>query len=322
MRVNYELELPSRRSALRTALLLGGALVAGVVCAEGVAMAQGRNKASECGAKEDEWIPLFDGKSLEGWHATPRVYGPTYPGGPTFTRDREIVRESLLYPAQWHVEDGMIVGRQDPDHPGFGGFLLTDRHFMNFELKIEVNNDWPTDSGILLRKADRDWSGIQVLLDHRPSGGIGGYFGNGIASFHAIKFVLDRKPDGSGLYVLDPKLSLESVTPEKAALLDYFASEETFLKTWKWQDWNEFTIKSVGKYPQITTHINEVLISKIDLGKLQWPHYDKEAMFGLLGYSGSIALEIHDNVGTGALAAARWGVGAKCRWRNIRLREL
>lgn len=309
----------TRRSALRGAALLGGSL-AGSVMGTHAATAKTRG-SDECKPKNGEWISLFDGKSLDGWHATPRIFGPIYPGGPHYNIDPEIVRQSPLYPAQWYVEDGAIVGRQDPDHPGFGGFLLTDRHFMDFELKIEVNTDWPTDSGISMRKADRDWSGIQVLIDHRPAGGIGGYFGNSLGGFHAIKFALDRKPDGSGLYVLDPANPLEPVTPAKVALLEYFASEETFLKTWKWQGWNEFTIRSVGKYPRITTHINDVLISKIDLAKLQWPNYDKDAMFGWLGYSGSIGLEVHEN-GKGDLGAARWGVGAKCRWRNIRIREL
>ena len=171
-----------------------------------------------------------------------------------------------------------------------------------------------------MRKADRDWAGIQVLIDHREGGGIGGYFGNSLAMFHAIKYQVDRKPDGSGLYILGPNAAIEPMTPEKQALLQYFASEEDFLKAWKWLGWNEFTIRSVGRIPQISTHINGVLISKIDLGKINWPNYDPEGMFGLLGHSGSIALEVHDS--GRQVGDFRWARGAKCRFRNIRIREL
>lgn len=56
-----------------------------------------------------KWIPLFDGKSLNGWHAIP--------GG------------------EWKVEDGSVVGRskkEDARH----GLLVTDRQFSNFELHV------------------------------------------------------------------------------------------------------------------------------------------------------------------------------------------
>ncbi|MCX2749571.1 hypothetical protein OOZ51_17390 [Arthrobacter sp. MI7-26] len=40
----------------------------------------------------------------------------------------------------------------------------------------------------------------------------------------------------------------------------------------------------------------------------------------MLGDSGHIALEVHDN--DAMFGEARWGVGAQCRWRNIRIKEL
>ena len=325
----------TRRDAMRGALMVGGLAVGGTTATDAIGQsAVGKPAAAQREVQAGQWISLFDGKTLNGWHSTPRIYGPLYPGAPPMQSpivSPEHVRQSKLYPAQWSVEDGAIVGQHHPDHPGYGGFLLTDRHFMDFELKFEVNNDWPTDSGISMRKADRDWAGIQVLIDHRPAGGIGGYYGNGLGGFHAVKFAVDAKPDGSGLYVLKPGqnpngaesmfASVDVVTPENQALLEYFASEEEFLRTWKWKGWNEFTIRSVGKIPQITTHINNVLISKIDLLKIKWPNYDPDEMFSLVGWSGSIALEVHDNA-PGTPGDSRWGKGAKCRYRNIRIREL
>ena len=119
----------SRRDALRGAAVLGGGLTIGGAASGALAQRRGKGKADK-----GEWITLFDGKTLDGWHSTPRLYGPLYPGGPNINRDPENVRQSKLYPAKWAVEDGAIVGQQDPDHPGFGGFLLTDRHFQDFEL--------------------------------------------------------------------------------------------------------------------------------------------------------------------------------------------
>ena len=57
-----------------------------------------------------EWKPLFDGKTLKGWHALP--------GG------------------NWKVEKGMIVGtseKSDPRH----GLLVTDNIYTDFELRIK-----------------------------------------------------------------------------------------------------------------------------------------------------------------------------------------
>lgn len=57
-----------------------------------------------------DWQPLFDGKTLKGWH--------TLPGG------------------NWKVENGMIVGtseKSDPRH----GLLVTDKIYNDFELRIK-----------------------------------------------------------------------------------------------------------------------------------------------------------------------------------------
>ena len=40
----------------------------------------------------------------------------------------------------------------------------------------------------------------------------------------------------------------------------------------------------------------------------------------VLGERGHIALEVHDN--DSMFGEARWGKGAQCRWRNIRIKEV
>ena len=57
-----------------------------------------------------KWQPLFDGKTLKGWH--------TLPGG------------------NWEVEKGMIVGTSDKSDPRHG-LLVTDKTYKDFELRIK-----------------------------------------------------------------------------------------------------------------------------------------------------------------------------------------
>lgn len=274
----------------------------------------------------DTPIRLFDEETLAGWHATPRLFSPFWPGGPSASMDSPEYREqAVLYPAKWSVEDGVIVGEQWPAGSGYGGFLMTDASYGDFELTLEANPDWPADTGIYLRKTEDNWAGIQVLVDHRQSGGIGGFFGNGIGAFVALPFAVRAIEEGGapvGITIEEPGAadSLQPIAEENQNLLTYAATGQDFLDVWKWREWNEFKIRCVGTYPVITVWINGLKISEIDLGRLQHPNYDKDTMLETLGRSGPIAFEVHENDRN--MGEKRWGTGAKCRWRNIRIVEL
>ncbi|HET7476878.1 MAG TPA: DUF1080 domain-containing protein [Dermatophilaceae bacterium] len=275
------------------------------------------------------WRDLFDGSTLTGWHPRPRVYGPLWPGGPSpqetvsWIPDNYNVR-AREYPAIWDVQDGAIVGRQDPDHPGWGGYLVSDETFGDFELVLDMWPDWPADTGVMLRRRDETWEGFQVLVDHRKSGSIGGFFGNGTGGFHAVPFVLDIETDETGrparLVEEDPSTSQEPVTAEKRSLLTQAGLAADFLQTWHWADWNHLRIRCVGAKPVITTWVNDVLVAEVDLNTMRHPHYDADAVLSVLGPRGHLALEVHDN--DPVFGESRWGRGARCRWRNIRVREL
>src|SRR5690242_19922938 len=151
-----------------------------------------------------------------------------WPGGPEVSELADWVpsnynERAARYPAVWTVQDGAIVGRQDPDHPGWGGYLVSDATFGDFELELEMNPDWPADTGVMLRRRPEAWEGFQVLVDHRKFGSIGGFFGNGVGGFHAIPYVLDVRHDASGtpvsLVVEDPATSVEPFTADKRSLL-------------------------------------------------------------------------------------------------------
>jgi hypothetical protein len=74
---------------------------------------------------------------------------------------------------------------------------MTEETFGDFELEYEMRPDWQTDTGILVRQHPVGTVGFQVLCDHRPDGGIGGFFTNGLGSYLAAPFVAKRscRPD-------------------------------------------------------------------------------------------------------------------------------
>lgn len=276
------------------------------------------------------FVPLFNGRDLSGWFATRRMYGSIWPGGPTVFEARpgrfpaDYDERAAEHPAVWTVEDGAIVGRQDAPGSGWGGYLVSERTYGDFELVLEANPDWPADTGIMLRKKADSWHGLQVLVDHRKSGCVGGFYGNGIGGFHAVPFPLDALYDADGravgLQEEDPDTSLEPWTPAKRDMLTYAAGADEFLAAWRFGDWNEIRVMIVGRKPAATVWINGLKFSAIDLATLVAPNYDAHAVAELLGPRGHIAFEVHDN--DPGLGVHRWAPGAACRWRNIRIREL
>ncbi len=277
----------------------------------------------------DGFVPLFDGTTLAGWYSVPRVYGTEYPGGPALLERFEALGltppvEPEKHPARWFVEDGVLIGEQDAPGSGYGGYLVSEQAFGDFELVLEMRPDWPADTGVMLRRRPDSWEGFQVLVDHRPSGGIGGFFGNGLASFSAVPFAVDVELDADsrpvGLVADNPATSVEPVTEEKRSRLRYAADVDDFLKVWRWDEWNELWIRCVGALPVITTWVNGLKIGELDTATLDSPNYDPAAVLGVLGERGHIALEVHDN--DSMFGEARWGKGAQCRWRNIRIRNI
>lgn len=283
------------------------------------------NEAKDVGG----FRPLFDGKTLAGWRPIPRVFGHLYPGGPSVSamlkeRGIPLPFEPEKHTAHWFVENGYIVGEQETPGGGYGGYLITEDTFGDFELVLEARPDWPADTGIMVRRRRDDWAGFQVLLDHREGGGIGGFFGNGLASFMAAPFKIKSVRDAAGkvvgLQADTPEDSLEPLLPEQRERLNYAADVDDFVMAWKWGDWNEMRIRVVGAMPTITTWVNGLKIAELDTATMQAANYDPAAILDELGPRGHIALEVHDN--DTIFKDARWGHGAQCRWRNIRIRDL
>jgi len=262
---------------------------------------------------------LFDGKTLAGWHAMPRVQAPKSPGGklnPAYER-------ALKSRGRWTIQNGVLIGEQDPPASGLGGYLVSDEAFDDFELQIEARPDWRVDTGVLVRTVPEGNVGFQVLIDHRPHGGIGGYYGNGLGGFHAwtYGFTGETDPDGRLLRLVPEKPS-EPAMGNQTVPLDFAAPAETFLRVWKLNDWNVFRIRSVGTVPHLTTWINGEKIAELDTAKMQASRWDAKAALDKVGRKGHIALEVHSNGPGDPLGKDRWAPGAVCRWRSIYIKPL
>jgi hypothetical protein len=270
------------------------------------------------------FVKIFDGETLAGWHKESRLPMPRVPGGPAPDKESANYKKALTSKGLWIVEEGAIVGGQDPPGSGLGGYLVSDKEYGDFELMIDIKPDWPVDTGVLIRAAREGVPGIQVLVDHRKSGGIGGFYGNGLGGYHALPYAFDVKRDKDGkaigLVSESPKTTNEPVTEEKKKLLAYAAPVDEFLSIWKWEDFNTFKIRCEGKYAYLTTWINGIKICELDTAKIVHPGYYREDIFKRFGSKGYISFEVHDN--DPLIGKERWWPGAVCRWKNIYIKEL
>ena len=273
----------------RREVCLGGAFSAAL---GRIARVQGMTRQNE------GFRPLFDGVSLKGWQQ----------------QARSMTRPSL---GSWTVRDGVIVGGQDPQGSGLGSYLVTEEAFADFEFQIEARPDWPVDTGILVRTVPQGNVGFQVLVDHRPHGGIGSFYGNGLAGIHAYNYAFSAERDKDGrLARLIPE---EPSEPTNRIPLDFAAPVEVFLRSWKVNDWNHFRIRSVGALPVLTTWINGERISELNTARIEAKGWDPKAIIEKIWRAGHIAVEVHDN---DRMGKDRWWPGAVCRWRNISVKTL
>jgi len=139
-----------RRVELTSAVLM-------LVCLLGVCA------ATAFGAdKESGFVPLFDGKTLSGWHA--------------------------IGVGEWTVEDGVIVGRKKAEREF--GHLVTDRTFKDFTIRLKFKAV-KGNSGLYFRIEEKGFSGVsgfQAEIDaNRDVGGL--YETNGRA------WVVKPKPE-------------------------------------------------------------------------------------------------------------------------------
>ena len=230
------------------------------------------------------WI--FNGEDLTGWHKNPERIGHGTGGS-------------------WIVEKGAIAGEQDPPDSGNGGILLSDKVYGNFEVIFETNPDWGPCSGFFMRSTQTGKC-YQMMIDYHDKGNVGEIYREGLDGQNNRTFNLD------GTYADADKKKLLSIqaskvpTPEKGpAPGEPRFDLSKWSEVWKLGEWNTVRCRVVGNPPTIETWINGTQITK----------YTSDKKFeGVLGDKGHIAFQVH-----GGYA---WPVGAKVRFRNVRVKEL
>lgn len=241
-------------------------------------------------APAEGWIELFDGESLAGWHKNPQQIGHGTGG-------------------VWQVEDGSITGEQDPPGSGNGGILLTDRKFGDFELLIDIKPDWGICSGLFLRGNDKGQC-LQMMVDYHDAGNVGQLYGEGLKGFNTRTFDINGKLEGDKLV----GFTTDKHRPAAEVGLVSACEPEAWVKAWNIYDWNTARIIVEGKYPHITTYLNDLKVCEFDGGQSTTPQYDKDHVLEQLGPEGSIAVQVH--------GGKSWPTGAKCRWKNIKIKPL
>ena len=242
----------------------------------------------------DDFKPLFDGKSLAGWHKPPKPIGHGTGG-------------------QWTVENGALLCEQDPPGSGNGGLLFTNEKYGDFELQLEVSPDWGPDSGVFFRCTE-EGHGFQMYVDYHSGGNVGHLRGEMPGNFAIKPFQIEAPLDASGKPVSFTSQPDPRALKWPKNVYEYSCTFEQWQKAWRVNDWNSARIRCVGKYPQITTWINDLKVCHFNGETCPLPEYDKERVFNLLGRTGHIGLQVH--------GGKSWPRGKKCRWRNISIKTL
>lgn len=213
---------------------------------------------------------IFDGKSLKGWH----VSAQTGHSGASMHKSG----------GKWVIQEGAIVGSQDI--PGNGGIILTDRQFGDFEVIVEMKNDYGPDSGLFLRSNEKGQA-YQYMVDYHNNGNLAGIYGEGLSGgIHHRNFDF-----------LDDVTKIQT----KPALVACPIKPEDWPAFWKHGEWNELRARIESNPPKITTWINRVRF--MEFTDTEKRHQD----------AGSIALQVH---GGGDYT------NQFVRYRNVRVKTL
>lgn len=216
-------------------------------------------------ADEDGFVPIFDGKTLSGWSVK---------GGEN----------------RFSVEDGCIKGVAVPSEVGINTFLVTDKSYGDFDLKVEFRIEGGN-SGVQFRSTDRSYDPSIDWCDYPGRRKVFGYQAEITPSGDCTGRIYDEERRGyaHGIVWLDVG------TPK--ARLD--AAKASFRKG----GWNEMRVRCEG--PRIRTWLNGNLVADL------LDDVDRR---------GYVGLQVHvqhppKREGEKFVPGMVW-------WRNVRIREL
>jgi hypothetical protein len=228
-----------------------GGLAAGLSALLGLGVLGTAKQEQQPAAAEKGFVSIFDGKTLKGWHVS--------------AKSGHSAKSKHTRGGRWVVQDGAIVGSQDI--PGNGGLLVTDQQYGDFEVVLEMNNDFGPDSGLFLRSDDQGRC-YQAMIDYHAGGNLMGIYGEGLPG---------GEPHLRNFDFLDRPEKIK----EHACPFPLPVSPADWPRFWKHGQWHELRARIVGNPPHITTWIQGVkFMDYVDTRKR-------------LPDRGAIALQIH-----------------------------
>ncbi len=223
---------------------------------------------------DEGFTSIFDGKTLAGW----KVSAKTGHSGASKNKTG----------GKWEVTDGAMTGTQDI--PGNGGIIITEKEYGDFEIALEMKNDFGPDSGLFLRSTDTGKC-YQAMIDYHANGNLMGVYGEGIGG----------KPHVRNFDFTDKVTEIIVPSKQGPSSVKCPIAPEKWAEFWKHGEWNELRARIEGNPPKITTWIKGVKFME---------YQDTEKR---LADKGGIALQVH---GGGDLTKQF------VRYKNIRVKEL
>lgn len=218
------------------------------------------------------FVSIFDGKSLKGWIVSPKT------GHSRASKN--------MSGGKWEAKEGVLLGSQDI--PGNGGIIITEKKYGDFEVVLEMNNDFGPDSGLFLRSSDTG-DCYQAMIDYHANGNLMGVYGEGRLGGKPNVLNFKFKQDVKDIEIIDYK---PFPCPVTAAEWPQF---------WKHGEWNDLRARIEGNPPHITTWVQGVKF-------MDYTDTEKR-----LPDAGGIALQVH---GGGDFTKQF------VRYRNIRVKEM
>jgi len=259
------------------------------------------NKNIADGVKADQagFVSIFDGKTMAGWNLNAKSGHSSTSGNKSAGR--------------WEIRDGVIIGSQDV--PGNGGLFMTDKTYTDFEIAVDMRNDFGLDSGIFLRSTDTG-SAYQVVLDYRRGGGLGGVYGERTQpGFILQPFSFLDAPD----HIFTEGLDAQGRRFRNPGPVPMPVQLRAWPSFWRHGQWNEIRARVVGTPAHLTTWINGVqFVDYTDtVSRLSEGYIALQVHGGLEFVNGKDWVGVDGSTGGDTDYTKRF-----VRFRNIRLKEL
>lgn len=247
-----------------------------------------KDKVDEVKAGQQGFVTIFDGTSMRGWSVS--------------AKSRHSNASQNRSGGRWEIRDGVLIGSQDV--PGNGGLFITDQKYGDFEVVLDMRNDFGLDSGLYLRSTE-DGMAYQVMIDYRSNGSVAGVYGENMRpGFNVAAFHFLNAPDR--IFTVGEAFPMP-VLP---------AAWTTF---WRHGQWNELRARIVGNPATVTTWVNGVKFA-------EWPDTMPRLSEGYLALQVHGGLEYVQGAPFYSADGSRDGEAdytkRYVRYRNVRIKTL